>query len=156
MNGQKAVKDKTRSAELTVWSESRSVVSDPLRPHGLYSPWYSPGQNTGVGSLSLLQGIFPTQGSDLGLLHCRRILYQLSHKGSPRILEWVAFPFSRRSFQPRDRTHVSLIAGGFFTSWATREAHKGSLRQGGGTWLFYIELGLGRITVEKWYLVSTF
>ena len=46
-------------------------------------PWNSPGQNTGVGSLSLLQGIFPTQGSNPGLPHCRRILYQLSHKGSP-------------------------------------------------------------------------
>ena len=43
-------------------SESRSAVSDSLRAHGLYSPWNSPGQNTGVGSLSLLQGIFPTQG----------------------------------------------------------------------------------------------
>ena len=64
-------------------SESRSVVSNSLRPHGLYSPWNSPGQNTGVGSLPLLQGIFPTQGSNLGLLHCRRILYQLSHQGSP-------------------------------------------------------------------------
>ena len=53
-------------------------------PHGLYSSWYSPGQNTGVGSLSLLQGIFPTQGSNPGPLHCRWILYQLSHKGSPR------------------------------------------------------------------------
>ena len=58
-----------------------------LRPRGLYSPWNSPGQHTGVGSLSLLQGIFPTQGSNLGLPHCRHILYQLSHKGSPRILE---------------------------------------------------------------------
>ena len=47
-------------------------------------PMDSPGQNTGVGSLSLLQGIFPTQGSNPGLLHCRQILYQLSHKGSPR------------------------------------------------------------------------
>ena len=64
-------------------SKSRSVVSDSLRPHGLYSPWNSPGQNTGVGSLSLLQGIFPTQGWNPGLLHCRRILYQLSHKGNP-------------------------------------------------------------------------
>ena len=54
-----------------------------------------PGQNTGVGSLSLLQGIFLTQGSNPGLPHCRWTLYQLSHKGSPRILEWVAFPFSR-------------------------------------------------------------
>ena len=52
-------------------------------------PWNSPGQNTGVGSLSRLQRIFPTQGLNPGLLHCRWILYQLSHKGSPRILEWV-------------------------------------------------------------------
>ena len=58
-------------------------MSDSLRPHVLYSPWNSPGQNTGVGSLSLLQGIFPTQGSNPGLLHYRQILYQLSHKGSP-------------------------------------------------------------------------
>ena len=48
-------------------SESHSVVSDSLRPHGPYSPWNSPGQNTGVGSLSLLQGIFPAQGLNLGL-----------------------------------------------------------------------------------------
>ena len=52
-------------------------------PWTIYSPWNSPGQNTGVGSLSLLQGIFPTQGSNPGLLHCRQILYQLNHKGSP-------------------------------------------------------------------------
>ena len=75
-------------------SESCSVVSDSLQPHGLYSPWNSPGQNTGVDSLSLLQGIYPTQGSNPGILDCRRILYQLSHKGSPRILEWVAYLFS--------------------------------------------------------------
>ena len=61
------------------------------------SPWNSPCQNTRVGSLYLLQGIFPTQGSYPGLPHCRRILYQLSHKGSPRILEWVAHPFSSGS-----------------------------------------------------------
>ena len=114
-------------------SESRSVMSDSLQLHGLYSPWNSPGQNTGVGSLSLLQGIFPgiepksptlqtnslpaepqgkpentgvgscfllqgtfpTQGSNPGLPHCRLILYQLSHQESQRILEWVAYPFSR-------------------------------------------------------------
>ena len=63
-----------------------------LWPHGLYSPWNSSGQNTEVGSLSLLQGIFQTQGSNPVLLHCRLILYQLSHRGSPRILEWVACP----------------------------------------------------------------
>ena len=65
-----------------VKSESCSVVSNSLGPHGLYSPWNSLGQNTGVGSLSLLQGIFPTQGSNLGLPHCRQILYQPSHKGN--------------------------------------------------------------------------
>ena len=63
-------------------SKSCSVVSESLRPHGLYSPLTSPGQNTGVGSLSLLQGIFPTQGQNAGLLHCRRILYQLCYQGS--------------------------------------------------------------------------
>ena len=65
--------------------ESCLVVSDSLQPHGLYSTWSSPGQNTGVGSLFLLQGIFPTQGSNPALLHCRWILYQLSYKGSPYI-----------------------------------------------------------------------
>ena len=63
-------------------SESHSVMSKSLPPHGLYSPRNSPGQNTGVGSLSLLQGIFPTQGSNPGFLHSGRIFYQLSHKGS--------------------------------------------------------------------------
>ena len=61
-------------------SESHSVVSHSLRPHELYSPWNSPGQNTGVSSLSLLQGIFPTKGSNPGLLHCRWILYQVHHR----------------------------------------------------------------------------
>ena len=57
-----------------------------------------------------------SRGSNPGLPHCRQILYQLSHQGSPRILEWVAYPFSSRSFRPRNRTVVSCIAGGFFTS----------------------------------------
>ena len=77
-----------------------------------------PGQNTGVGSLSLLQGIFlgqgsnpgfPAQGLNPGLPHCRQILYQLSHQGSPRILDWVAYPFSRGSSWPRDPTGVFCI-----------------------------------------------
>ena len=67
-------------------NESCSVVSDSLPPHGLYSPWNSPGQNTEVGSRSLLQGIFLTQASNPGLLYCRQILYQLSHQGSPTYL----------------------------------------------------------------------
>ena len=73
-------------------SESRSVVSDSLPLYGLYSPWNSLGQNTGVGSCSLLQGIFPTQGLNPALPHCRWILHQLSHQGSPRIREWVVCP----------------------------------------------------------------
>ena len=103
-------------------SESRSVLSDSLRPHGTISPWNSLGQNTGVGSLSLLQSIFLTQGLTPGLPDCRWILYQLSHKGSPRILAWIAYPFSRGSSQPRNRTRVSCTAGVFFTDWAIREA----------------------------------
>ena len=67
-------------------SETRSVVSECLRPHArparLLSPWNSPGQNTGVGRHSLLQGIFPTQGLNPGVPHFRWILYQLSHRGS--------------------------------------------------------------------------
>ena len=99
-----------------------SFSLNSLWPHGLYSPWNSSGHNTGVGSVSLLQGIFPTQGSNPGLPHCRRILYQLSHKGSPRILEWVGYPFSSGSSWPRNWTRVSYVAGGFFTSWAIRKA----------------------------------
>ena len=99
------------------WSESHSVMSNSLWPHGLYSLWNSPGQNTGVGSLFLLQGIFSTQGSNQGLPPCWQILYQLSHKGSLRILEWVAYPFSSGSSWPRNRTGVSCIAGGFFINW---------------------------------------
>ena len=73
-------------------------------------------QNSGVGSHSLLQGISPTQGSNPSLPHCRWILYQLSHKGSPRILEWVAYPFSRGSSRPRNQTGISCITGRFFTN----------------------------------------
>ena len=74
--------------------ESCSVLSDSLWPHGLNSPWNSLGQNIRMGSLSHLQGLFPTQGSNPGLPHCRWILYQLSHKRNPRILEYVGYPFS--------------------------------------------------------------
>ena len=125
-------------------------MSDSLRPHGLHSPWNSPGENTGVGSLSLLQRNFPTQESNPGLLHCRWILYQLSCLGSlikiaqscplsrvwffvtPWMIEsvefsrsgyceWVAFPFFRGSSKPRDWTQVSHTVVRFFTIWAIRE-----------------------------------
>ena len=106
-------------------SENSSVVSISLWPHGLSRPWNSPGHNIGMGSLSLLQGIFPTQGWKPGLPHCRRVLYQLSHNGSPRIrewVEWVAYHFSSGSSRPRNWTGDSCIAGQFFTNWTIREA----------------------------------
>ena len=115
-------------ANIIYESESCSIVSNSLWPHGLYSPWNSPGQNTGVGSHSLLQGIFPTQGSNPGLPRCKQILYYLSHQGSPRILEWVAYPFFSGSSWPRNRTRVSCIAGKIFTSWATWEAPLNTLQ----------------------------
>ena len=113
---------------------SPSVVSNSMSPHGLYSPWNSPGQNTGVGSLSLLRGIFPTQRLNPGLPHCRQILHQLSYKGSPRILEWVAYPFSRGSSRTRNVNrgllHCRRIlyqlsyqdeTGAYYTEWSKPE-----------------------------------
>ena len=111
-------------AQILSWSQCRgslcaalhrSAVSDSSRHHGLQParllcPWDSPGKNTGVGCHALLQGIFPTQRSNPGLPHCGRIFYQLSHQGSPRILGWVAFPFSRGPSPPRNRAGVSCIA----------------------------------------------
>ena len=110
-------------------SESRSVVSESLWSHGLQParslcPWNSPGQNIGVGSRSILQEIFQTQGLNPGLPHCKWILYHLSHQGSPRILQWKVYLFSRGPSWPRDQTGVFCIAGGFFTIWATREAQE--------------------------------
>ena len=64
-------------------SQSCPTLWDPMNrsPARLPCPWNSPGKNTGVGCHSLLQGIFPTQGSNLGLPHCRWILYHQSHQG---------------------------------------------------------------------------
>ena len=102
------------------------TVCSPIESH---SPWNSLGQNTGVGSPPHVKGIFPTQGLNPGLPHCRQILYQLSHKGSPRILECIAYPFSSGSSWPRNLTGVSCIEGGFFTNWAIREVMDKSREQ---------------------------
>ena len=80
-----ALKQSLAHYKVSMWSERCSVMSDSLRPHELYSSWNSSGQNTGVGSLSHLQGLLPIQGSNPGLLHCRQILYCLSHQGGPYI-----------------------------------------------------------------------
>ena len=94
---------------------SRSVMSDSCDPRDCSPPGSSihgasPGKNTGVGCHALLQEIFLTQGSNSGLPHCSQILYHLSHQGSPRISERVAYLFSRRTSQPRNQTGVSCIA----------------------------------------------
>ena len=98
---------------------SCSVVSDSATPWTVVhqaplSTGNSTGKSTGVGCHALLQGIFPTQRPNPGLPNCRKILYHVSHQGSPRNLEWVAYPFSRGSSQPRNQTRVSCIAGRFF------------------------------------------
>ena len=73
-------------------------------------------------ALPLSRGIFPTQGLNPGLLHCKWILYQLSQQGSRSILEWVDYPFSSWSSWHRDWTRVSCVAGRFFPNWAIRKA----------------------------------
>ena len=107
---------------LCLVAQSYPTLCDPMdcNPSGSSVHGDSAGKDTGVDYHALLHGIFPTQGLNPGLPHCRQILYQLSHQGSPRKLEWVAYPFSRGSSQPRTWTGVSCIAGGFFTSWATK------------------------------------
>ena len=79
--------------------------------------------------------IFPTHRSNFGLPHCRWILYQLSHQGSPRILELVAYPISRGSSWPRNWTGVSCITGRFFTSWATSEPSKHMIHRRSNGWV---------------------
>ena len=79
---------------LEKWKQSCSVVSDSLPPHGLYPtrllcPWDSPGKNTRVGCHFLVQGIFPTQGWNSGLLHCRQILYCLSHQRTNSEMKFI-------------------------------------------------------------------
>ena len=89
-------------------------MPDSLGPHGVNPQGFSahgdsPGKNTGMGFHDLFQGIFPTQGLSPGLLCCRLILYCLSHQGSPRILEWVAYPFSRGPSQLRNQIRILAL-----------------------------------------------
>ena len=123
MHSQQNTSCSAETDKVKVKSDSRSVMSNSLWPRRApYSPWNSLGQNTKVGSCSLLQGIFPTQGLNSGLLHCRQILCHLRNLGNPRILEWVTYPFSRESSWLRNPTWISCIVGEFFTSWAATEA----------------------------------
>ena len=121
-------------------------------PYGLYSPRNSPGQNTGVGSPSLLQEIFPTQGPNPGLPQYRRIFYQLSHKGSPRILEGAAYPFCSRSLWPRNWPRVSCTAGGFFTHWALRQ---GLCLSGLTGLISSLSKGLSRVSLAQFKCINS-
>ena len=108
-------------------SAGRSVVSHSVTPWTIESMEFSRPEHWS-GQPFPSPGIFPTQGSNPGLPHCGQILFQLSHKGSPRILEWVAYPFSGGSSWPRNQTGVSCIAGRFFTNWAIRKATKSDIK----------------------------
>ena len=108
----------SKNIRLCLVAQSCPILWDPIEcsPPGSSVHGDSPDKNT------VFQGIFPIQGSNPGLPHCRWVLYHLSYQGSPRTLEWVAYPFASGSSWPRSQTGVSCIAGRFFTSWATREA----------------------------------
>ena len=98
---------------LTLWDPIDCIPPAPLSMGILY------GRILEWVAMPSSRGIFPAQGLNPGLPHCRRILYHQGHQGSSRILEWVVYPFSRGISRPRNLTGVSRIAGGFFTSWAT-------------------------------------
>ena len=105
---------------------SCSIMSNSLWPHGLQPtrllcPWGFSRQEyeSGLPCSPSARGSSQAHGSNPGLPLCRQIPYRLNHQGSPRILEWVAYPFSRGSSWSKDQTRVSCIADGFFTSWAT-------------------------------------
>ena len=102
-----------------VWFFVTAWTAVHQTPYGIHMD--SPGKITGVACHALLQGIFPTRGLNSGLLDCRKVL--LPFEPSPRILEWVVYPFSRGTCQLRNPTGISCIAGGFLTSWATQEVH---------------------------------
>ena len=99
-----------------------SLWSTQLKwPHGLYSPWNSPGQNTGVGICSLLQGIFPTQGLNPGFPHCKWILSQLSHR-DPKNTGVGSLSFLQRIFLTQESNQDLLHCRQIFTNWSIREA----------------------------------
>ena len=137
----------TNPCVFTSWTcESCSVVPDSLRLHGLHSPWNSPGQNTRVGSLFLLQGILPTQGSNPGLPHCRRILYQLSYQGSPswtylvpnrQLKKWVFAWTGVHLPVPPEGLSLPQIAGVFQLYVLGKGGLSRSQRK--GTWFFGLD-----------------
>ena len=117
-------------------------------PTRLCCPWGFSRQEYWSG---FLQGIFPTQGLNPDIPHCRQILYCLNHEGSPSILEWVAYPFSSGSSWPMNRTRVSCIADGFLTSWATRYSNS---KNGSDTQTSPGAREMDKIIWNKWVTIS--
>ena len=105
---------------LCLIAQSCPILFDPMdcSPPGSSFHGDSPGKNTGVGCHALLQGIFKPRSPIL-----QADSLPSSHEGNPRILEWVAYPFSRGSFQFRNWTGTSCITGGFSTSWALQNLY---------------------------------
>ena len=101
-------------------NEICSVVSDSLQPHGLYSPWNSPGHSTGMCNHYLLQGIFPTQGSNPGLPHCRQNLYQLNQQGISNASK-VTFKIVQAMFQQYVNWTLPDVPTGFRKGRGTRD-----------------------------------
>ena len=119
------------SSLFSMWStcESCSVVSHSLQPHGIYSPWNFPGQNTGVGSHSLLQGIFSTQGSNLGFPHCRQILYQLNYHRS-LCLVYVCNSIPALQIKAAMRYHLTLVRMAIIKKSANNKCCRGCGEKG--------------------------
>ena len=128
---------------------NRSVMSNSLRPHGLWSarllcPRESPGKNTGVGCHALLQGSFPTQVSNPGLLHCRQILYHLSHQGRPtvnilsdKMLKTFPWTSGIRERCPDNHCNSTLFRV-FWLVHKTRKRHKNCNEKKQKTVIIYI------------------
>ena len=159
---------------------SHSVMFDFLLSHGLYSPWNSPGQNNAVGSLSLLQGIFPTHGLNPGHLHCRWILYQLSHKGIPAIV--IGWKVAHDKLLPKYKSSARCIVRPNNTKMSEFEtetqgggspmpqkpqtpqklsAKPFSIKGGGGAWLvvahflvsepMFLRSGYSQVGLPRWH-----
>ena len=135
---------------VTVENESCSVTSNSLRPHGLYSPWNSLGQNTGVGSLSLFQGIFPTQGLNPGLSHCRQIFTswatrEVCYCRRSTLSHWGWIDFFRLGLV-RHRNTFSVC---YLTVWVTHvDAYSKSLLSKSYWNKLIIKPTLSRVTVS--------
>ena len=112
-----------------------SCDTTQLCPHGLYSAWNSPGQKTGVGSFFLLQGIFPTLGSEPRSPALQVDSLPAEPPGKPKNTGVDTYPFSRGSFRTKNLTRVSCIAGGFFTTWTIRNLVKQK-----SPWTFHCKL----------------